>query len=649
MSKPIDALRVAVAAISVSLIVYSIFPVVPKANRITGNAKKQIETFVNSLPVTVGGLSNSCSVFVSIPTSSSDVKGCPRADIRWTYKIDEGPNNSFDFTGSCSSFSRAMGRGSHRVMRGATDDCGQIASGNKNIQVRDCKAPTGIVLRGPVANLTAPSGTASMNARLFNNGSTDNYTPASLFRFSYAAITTDTLRTNDYSISGQIPVQRRVSVVDGNQPIVNTNVVVQDNNKKGEELHRISLAGTVRTVDFQPLPETKIMVEGGETYLDQMTNEEGKFCFQNLGMFNDYSVVGEKMEKQMRGISTLDLVLLQRHIMQIEKFNDPFSLLAGDVDDSGKIDSLDLVSLRKFILGTLDEVLGIKTWKFVREDQTFIDPENPWMENMAFEFQNMDTSCQNANFTGIKTGDVNHSYSKDTASFFAENRVNIQAEYHVEDILLQKDKVTSVSFIAKNLKNIIAQQFTLEITNDVDYVGFEAVKLPLTVEQIAHVKKNGKSYITCAFHSSDALEIQDGDVLFNLLFQAKSDIQTSRILTMNDDITPGKVYTNDKGKKPLELFLNSQRKPETALVKQNIPNPFKEETTLEYILTNRAPVQFTIYDGAGQMVHKAQMEGNPGLNSIPIGQKELGNARGVLFVKIKSEELNEVVRMLRIE
>ena len=49
------------------------------------------------------------------------------------------------------------------------------------------------------------------------------------------------------------------------------------------------------------------------------------------------------------------------------------------------------------------------------------------------------------------------------------------------------------------------------------------------------------------------------------------------------------------------------------------------------------------------MVYKGITDGNPGLNSLFIGQKELGNARGVLFVKIKSDELNEVVRMLRIE
>lgn len=475
------------------------------------------------------------------------------------------------------------------------------------------------------------------------------FVPKHNFRFFNFSFTADTLKNSGGSVSGQIPVEILAGDSDGNQTISNTYVVVQDNINMSHDVQRISVAGTVKTVDSQPLSETKIIVEGGETHLEQVTNEEGKFYFQNLGLYNDYSVVGERMEQQMSGISTLDLVLIQRHIMEIEKLHDPFSLLAADVDNSGKINSLDLENLRKLILGTLDTFPGNKPWKFVRENLSHIDPENPWAENMAFQFENLDTNGLNTNFTGIKTGDVNHSYCRDIKSFLAETGVNIQAELHVEDILLPKDKITSVSFSAKDLGSIIAQQFTLEISGDVDYVGFEAVNLPLNVEQVAQVKKNDKSYITCAFHSSDAINIQDGNVLFNLLFKAKSDIRTSRIFSMNDDITPGMVYTNDQGKKPVALIIYSQRKPEMALVKQNIPNPFKEETTLECILTNRATVQFTIYNGAGQMVFKEQIEGNPGLNTIPLGQKELGINRGVLFVKIKSDELNEVVRMLRIE
>lgn len=589
----------------------------------------------------------SCTGQLQLSASGTD--DCLPVNITWTYKIDEGNNNSIEFTGTGSSFSRSVSRGSHRVIWEAKDGCGNVSSCQKIIHIKECKAPAGIVHHGLAANLSAPMGMAAMNARLFNNGSSDNCTTASKLRFSYSTNTSDTVRTFDCSMLGTLPLQIWVTDLEGNQTIVNTYVVVQDNNNVCNNLQRIIVAGTVRTVDSLPLPETKIMLEGGETYHDQMTNEEGKFCFQNLGMFNDYTVAGERKEEQLRGVSTLDLVLIQRHILEIEKLDNPYSLLAADVDASGKINTLDLVSLRKLILGTVDTFPDNRPWIFVKENQTYIDPENPWMENLAFQFENMDTSRQNTDFTGVKAGDVNHSYSQDLLSSLTERRTAGQAEFHVEDVVLPKDKVASVSFRAKNYRNLVAQQFTLELNGDVEYAGFEAVDLPLTTEQIAQVKKNGKTYITCAFHATDPVDTEDGNILFNLLFRAKTDTRAGKTVSLNHDITPSMVYSSDYERKPVAMFFTSQRKPETALIKQNIPNPFKEETTLEFILTARSPVQYTIYDGAGKMVYKGTAEGNPGLNSLSIGQKELGNARGVLFVKMKSDELNEVVRMLRIE
>jgi hypothetical protein len=86
-----------------------------------------------------------------------------------------------------------------------------------------------------------------------------------------------------------------------------------------------------------------------------------------------------------------------------------------------------------------------------------------------------------------------------------------------------------------------------------------------------------------------------------------------------------------------------------AEIKQNNPNPFKEETTIQYQLVEKGPVSLTVFDGAGKMVFRTQTEGNAGLNSVTLGQKELGESAGILFVKIKSGTFNEVVKMLRIE
>lgn len=84
--------------------------------------------------------------------------------------------------------------------------------------------------------------------------------------------------------------------LDGNQSIVNTYIIVQDNSNLCNGVQRVVIAGVVKTVDQKELADSKIILEGGETLDDQMTNEEGKYCFQNLGMHNDYRLTAKEIK-----------------------------------------------------------------------------------------------------------------------------------------------------------------------------------------------------------------------------------------------------------------------------------------------------------------------------------------------------------------
>ena len=53
----------------------------------------------------------------------------------------------------------------------------------------------------------------------------------------------------------------------------------------------------------------------------------------------------------MNGVSTLDLVHIQRHILGIQSLNDPYNAIAADADNNGKISASDLTVIRKAILG----------------------------------------------------------------------------------------------------------------------------------------------------------------------------------------------------------------------------------------------------------------------------------------------------------
>ncbi|MFZ1704109.1 MAG: HYR domain-containing protein [Saprospiraceae bacterium] len=589
----------------------------------------------------------SCTGQLNLQASGTD--DCLPVQITWSFQIDENNDQSIEQTGTGANINRAVPRGIHRIIWQAKDKCGNITSCEKLVTVMECKAPTGIVHHGLALNLSAPMGMATIFAHQFNNGSSDNCTPTAQLKYSFSTNINDISKTFDCSHVGEQPIQIWVTDLEGNQSIINTKLDVQDNDNVCTSLHKIVIAGNVKTVDEKELKEVKIMIEGGETFEEQMTNDEGKFCFQNLGMFNDYRLTGERTKEPLRGVSTLDLVLIQRHILGIETFDMPEIYLAGDVDGSGKINSVDLVALRKLILGSVDSFPNQKPWVFVKEDQLYHDPKNPWIESLDFQFQNIDSSLLHTNFIGIKVGDVNLSYSKDLLDNNLEYRNNSLPEFMIEDIVMKTGEITPVAITAKNMNGIISQQFTLELLNGMEYVGFESKDLPLQTDQIALIQKEGRTFITCAYHQLEPLTLEDGAILFHLLLRPKAESRLSKLLILSNEVTPSKVYFENRDHFGINLQYTSLKKPDIELVKQNHPNPFKDQTTIEWILTEKTPIQVTIFDGSGKMIHKEILEGQMGINSLTLGQKELGEVRGILYVKLKSNSLNEVVRIMRIE
>ncbi len=69
------------------------------------------------------------------------------------------------------------------------------------------------------------------------------------------------------------------------------------------------------------------------------------------------------------GVSAVDLVLIQKHILGILPFSHYRQLLAADVDLSGDINAIDLVELKKLILGLYDKLPKAPSVHFAWENQ----------------------------------------------------------------------------------------------------------------------------------------------------------------------------------------------------------------------------------------------------------------------------------------
>lgn len=110
------------------------------------------------------------------------------------------------------------------------------------------------------------------------------------------------------------------------------------------------------------------------------------------------------------GVSTLDMILIQRHILGMVPLGSPCKIIAADVNGSGTVTTLDIVLMRAFILGINTSFPGNKLWQFVRSDYTFVNPSVPFPFESMRTFPNITQSQTSQNFIGIKLGDVNGSW-----------------------------------------------------------------------------------------------------------------------------------------------------------------------------------------------------------------------------------------------
>lgn len=132
----------------------------------------------------------------------------------------------------------------------------------------------------------------------------------------------------------------------------------------------------------------------------------------------DIRLEAAKNTHPLNGVTTLDLVLITKHILGLEPLDSPYKIIAADANQDGLVTIFDVVVLRKLILGITTELPNGKSWRFIDKNHVFPDPTNPFLWSFP-EFATLPASGDghalyfgNGGWSflkGIKIGDVNFS------------------------------------------------------------------------------------------------------------------------------------------------------------------------------------------------------------------------------------------------
>ncbi len=138
------------------------------------------------------------------------------------------------------------------------------------------------------------------------------------------------------------------------------------------------------------------------------TSEFGCAYFPNsVPLGSQPTITPVKDDNPLNGVSTYDLLLIQKHILGIQKLDSPYKLIAADANKSNSITTFDILELRKLILGIYVGLPNTTSWRFVPKDFVFPNPANPFATQFPEEIK-LSPPTNNSSFIGIKIGDVNN-------------------------------------------------------------------------------------------------------------------------------------------------------------------------------------------------------------------------------------------------
>lgn len=581
--------------------------------------------------ITVEAFGQDCNGFAEIIVGATD--DCtPEEELNYAFTIDEFNDGSIDGVGSTNDASRTLDVGTHKVTFTVEDQCGNQQICMFLVKVEDKKKPTPYCLSEITTVIMPSSGQIDIWASDFDLGSYDNCPGDVLISFSSNVNNTNKFFNCDQL--GMNEVEIWVTDASGNQDFCTTTINIQDNG--GCTGSKIS--GIVANTNDEMINEVKVTKTNMTNYSSEfyMTPFGGGYYFSNPEIETSYEIKAEKNTDHSNGVSTLDLVLIQRHILGLQELDSPYKVIAGDVNGNEALTSSDLLELRKLILGIKTEFTNNQSWRFVDANQTFNDISDPFPFNeevMVLNYNN--TSVSGKNFVGVKIGDVNNSAIVDNLTGDNESTVrsNNTLSLNVDNVTYSAGDLVSIPVTAENFNEMVGFQFTMEAAG-MELVEVKAGALNITTENVATFNK--EEAMTISWNTATELSTDEDEVLFTVIMKANTSNELSKAIDITSAITTAEAYTSSLEIDGVEINVRGEyTNVETQFeLFQNTPNPFDGFTTIPFNLPETGNVTLNVFDITGKVIYNTRGEYTRGMNEITLDNTKM-SAKGIMYYQLE--------------
>ncbi len=169
------------------------------------------------------------------------------------------------------------------------------------------------------------------------------------------------------------------------------------------------VTGNVITKAGTGIPRVEMQLSYSPAFINMitsLTDASGYYSFPQIESGSGYYLQGYKNDDVLNGVSAIDLILIQKHLLGITPFTSLHQYIAADVNHSGRVNVLDLVLLQKLLLGSIIELPGNTSWRFGYLPQDMSDQDLSAFKEV-FNIDQLNQSSHIVDFVGIKIGDLN--------------------------------------------------------------------------------------------------------------------------------------------------------------------------------------------------------------------------------------------------
>lgn len=399
------------------------------------------------------------------------------------------------------------------------------------------------------------------------------------------------------------------------------------------------VTGQIRTEDALNVNNVTVELKTSSQEDQMVTNESGSFKLKvNEG--SRVKITPVKKGGLGNGLSTLDLIQIQRHLLRKQLITSPYKLIAADANNDRKLTPADILFLRRVILNKMDGLDEAVSWKFVDANYTFINQKAAYSEDyptvLDIERINKDMTSE---FVAIKLGDVNQSANVSRSSSRSEHPV---VAVEVNDRFVKSGDIIEIPVQMTERIRMTGLQFALQVDerhlNVLDVNSHQ-----VTLDRDQWIAENG--VIRLSWSDINTTTVHPGDELVTITVQVTRDGALRDMLAFNHVELDAEVYNETDQIRTLGLTFIENDGPSTIFnVYQNRPNPVEDETIIDYTVPQDATIRLMVHDVTGKLVYTQEADAYRGSNQFRIHTNQL--QAGVLYYTITDGEHTATRKMV---